>query len=154
MNRKEIIFEKEVSEGKYQAIRSEHDSVKEISMVFLRKGKSKIFWDIQLSGNEIKIVAPFLGIRWPTFSGRKSETYIEIPKQLDFIETQSYPDFLKKFLTSSESGTILAWINLNGKRKNLGYFGQPGPGVYGLVTQKEMLKILSKELGIEIRQMQ
>ena len=152
MEKQKIIFEKVTAKGKYQAIKEESDNYKKIVMRFLKKNKSKTIWEIKLLNDKINIVAPFLGIKWPSFSAERSKTFIEIPKQLNEIKRLSYPQFMRKFLTDSSSNTTLAWLNLNGHKKNLSYFGQPGPGYYGGVVHKELLKILSEELGIKLRQ--
>lgn len=150
---KKIIFEKKVVNGKYEVVKDEDKNFKEITMYFSKKNKSKIIWQIEFSNNNIKIVAPFLGIKWLSYSADKKDTFIEIPKQLNESERLSYPFYMQKFLTDSKSSTTSAWLNLNGKRKNLGYFGQIHPiAGGGRVVHKEFLEILSKELGIKIKQ--
>jgi len=153
MIKPKIIFEKKTVEGNYQAIKDESDVSKKIIMQFLKGDKPRIIWEIKLLNNKISLVAPFLGIKWPIFSAEKSKTFIEIPKQLTEIEKLNYPEYMRGFLTDSNSNTTPANLNLNGKRKNLSYFGRYIVNVGRCITtHKEFLKVLSEELGIKIKQ--
>src|SRR3989338_6720407 len=146
------IFERQVLNGKYQAVEEVQKGIKKVTMNLLKNGKIKIIWEIELSDSRIKIVVPFLSLRWFTFSAEKSKTFIEIPKQLNEIEKLDYPKFVRRFLTDANSNTTQAWLNLDGRRRNIGYFGNVGPGQeYGRVKHKQLLKVLSDELNLQIK---
>ncbi len=152
---KKYLFSIKTSPGNYKVLKEESADKEKVSVLFIKnRGKESIIYEIILDKKRdiVKIVYPFLGLRLFSSSANKSNCFIETPKQLTKFEKLNYPEYSQKYLTDSSSNITTAWLNLNGKRRNLGYLGSPGPGFVTYQVHKEYIRIISNELGLEVKE--
>ena len=152
------IYEAETVGATYRATKESNGEdikivLKEIRKKVLVSGmfrpfKEKTFYEIKTTKNNITFCNPIFGLRWPVFSCNKDKAFIEISRQSNPTEELEYNSGVKKYLQSSSSNRTVAWLNLHGKRLSLAYYGMDIPFV-----EKKFLDLLSKEVGIQIREL-
>lgn len=120
-----------------------------LSGIFRPLGERTLY-EITVDGNIIGMVSTIFNFRLPLCSADRANTFIEIPKQLTWLDKAEYPGFARSLLTDADNSITRAWLNLGGKRKYLGYFGINAIGTRG-GSPKEFLQVLSGELGVPIR---